>query len=55
MPERQISTYRRLAEDSLNLGAGPARIGGNQPLVSGPARVIVILTMTRRSRRMASR
>ncbi len=55
MPEHQVSTHRPLAEDPLNLGAGPARIGGNQPLVSGPARVIVILTMTRRSRRMASR
>ena len=29
--------------------------GRDQPLASGPARVIVILTMTRRSRRMASR
>jgi hypothetical protein len=55
MPERQVGTYGPLAEDPLNPGTGPGRIGGNQPLVSGPARVIVILTMTRRSRRMASR
>ena len=37
---------------------GPRRPGpprNDQPLASGPARVMVILTITRRSRRMASR
>ena len=45
IPERQVSTDSPLPEDLLK----------SQPLASGPARVIVILTMTRRSRRMASR
>jgi len=45
IPERQVGVDSPSPEDLLK----------DQPLVSGPARVIVILTMTRRSRRMASR
>ncbi len=64
IPERQAGTNGSPPEDLLNCGGGGRdwlnrgevrRTSRNQPLASGPARVIVILTMTRRSRRIASR